>query len=100
MSIKVVAFDLDDTLWDMKPTLIRAERVLGKWLAENCPNLTYDVETMRQIREALCFTFARRGFRRVQVLSFQSGWVLVGVHCGPRPGNRIIFVRSGKTGAA
>lgn len=53
MAIKVLAFDLDDTLWDMKPTLIQAEKVLGDWLAEHCPELQYDVVTMRQFREQI-----------------------------------------------
>lgn len=53
MAIKVLAFDLDDTLWDMRPTLIQAEKVLGSWLSENCPDLQYDVVSMRQFREEI-----------------------------------------------
>jgi putative hydrolase of the HAD superfamily len=53
MAIKVLAFDLDDTLWDMRPTLIQAEKVLGSWLSGNCPDLQYDVVSMRQFREEI-----------------------------------------------
>lgn len=38
--IRVISFDLDDTLWDVKPTLIRAERACWEWLQEHCPALT------------------------------------------------------------
>jgi len=50
MAIKVLAFDLDDTLWDMKPTLIRAEQVLYAWLKSNCPRINYDSVNMRGLR--------------------------------------------------
>jgi|TARA_Y100000310_G_scaffold287350_1_gene312171 putative hydrolase of the HAD superfamily len=50
MAIKVLAFDLDDTLWDMRPTLIRAEQKLHEWLKSNCPRISYDPETTRSLR--------------------------------------------------
>lgn len=51
MKIKVIGFDLDDTLWAVKPVIIRAEKVLGDWLVNTVPELRYDVETMRQFRD-------------------------------------------------
>lgn len=39
MNIKVVSFDLDDTLWAVKPVLTNAEWVLQSWLTENAPLL-------------------------------------------------------------
>lgn len=56
MAIKVLAFDLDDTLWDMRPTLIQAEKVLADWLSSNCSQLQYDVVSMRQFREQILST--------------------------------------------
>lgn len=53
MGIKVVAFDLDDTLWDMQPTLARAERKLIEWLKHNCRDLDYDPEVMLELRSTL-----------------------------------------------
>lgn len=50
MAIKVLAFDLDDTLWDMRPTLIRAEKKLYAWLKSNCPRISYDLVSMRELR--------------------------------------------------
>lgn len=48
--IKVIAFDLDDTLWDVKPVLLRAERILDEFLSSNFPMLQYDVVSMRELR--------------------------------------------------
>ena len=35
--IKVITFDLDDTLWDARPVLITAEEALFTWLSSCCP---------------------------------------------------------------
>lgn len=40
MPIKAVVFDLDDTLWDVNPVIVRAERVHYQWLNQNAPKLT------------------------------------------------------------
>jgi HAD superfamily hydrolase (TIGR01509 family) len=37
--IRAVAFDLDNTLWDVDPVLVRAEERLLQWLCENCPRI-------------------------------------------------------------
>ena len=29
--IRVIAFDLDDTLWEVVPVIIRAEAILANW---------------------------------------------------------------------
>ncbi len=39
MSVKCITFDLDDTLWDCGPALMRAEAVLYRWLAGNYPRV-------------------------------------------------------------
>ncbi len=48
--IKVIAFDLDDTLWAVRPTIINAEKRLNDWLTETVPELRYDVTSMRDLR--------------------------------------------------
>jgi HAD superfamily hydrolase (TIGR01549 family) len=35
MTVKCITFDLDDTLWDCEPVLVRAEAVLYRWLGRN-----------------------------------------------------------------
>lgn len=49
--IKVIAFDLDDTLWEVTPVLLRAEATLNQWLAEKVEALRYSVEDMRGLRD-------------------------------------------------
>lgn len=39
MSIKLITFDLDDTLWDTAPVIVSAEAVLRDWLAAHAPKL-------------------------------------------------------------
>ncbi len=51
--IKVVAFDLDDTLWDVRPVILRAEKELAAWLTVSVPEFSYDVDTMRFYRQQL-----------------------------------------------
>ena len=37
MSIKYISFDLDDTFWDVMPTIYRAEDLTSSWIKENYP---------------------------------------------------------------
>jgi putative hydrolase of the HAD superfamily len=39
MPVKCITFDLDDTLWDCEPVLMRAEAVLYQWLACHYPRV-------------------------------------------------------------
>jgi len=39
MSIRLITFDLDDTLWDVAPVIRGAEAALGDWLALQAPRL-------------------------------------------------------------
>tara|TARA_B100000767_G_scaffold257378_1_gene265192 strand:+ start:9299 stop:10072 length:774 start_codon:yes stop_codon:yes gene_type:complete len=50
--IKAITFDLDDTLWPLKPTLINAETECYKWLQENAKPLTdkFSVEDIAAYR--------------------------------------------------
>jgi putative hydrolase of the HAD superfamily len=53
--MKAVIFDLDNTLWDVHPVIVRAERVLHEFLARNYPRVTerHDLESMRALRVAI-----------------------------------------------
>ncbi len=51
--IRVIAFDLDDTLWAVKPVIINAEKRLNDWLKQEVPQLNYDVTRMRELRHEL-----------------------------------------------
>jgi|GEM_PF-9280 len=37
--IRAICFDLDNTLWDVEPVLMRAERILADWLGHRYPRI-------------------------------------------------------------
>lgn len=41
--IRLITFDLDDTLWAVEPVIERANQVLCNWLAQNVPQMTTGV---------------------------------------------------------
>lgn len=53
--MRAIAFDLDNTLWDLGPALARAETRLGEWLLRHCPRVAerLTAEDMRAARAAL-----------------------------------------------
>ena len=53
--MRAVAFDLDNTLWDVEPVLARAEQRLLEWLHEHCPRIPQQLSLadMRAAREEL-----------------------------------------------
>jgi putative hydrolase of the HAD superfamily len=53
--VRAVAFDLDNTLWDVAPVIERAEALLYEWLREHCPRIPASVslDDMRAARELL-----------------------------------------------
>lgn len=54
MTIELVTFDLDDTLWHTAPVIQSAEIVLREWLAEHAPRLGFFApERLHEIRQRL-----------------------------------------------
>ncbi|MHC8356776.1 HAD family hydrolase [Pseudomonas sp. LB3P81] len=54
MTIQLITFDLDDTLWDTAPVIVSAEAILREWLTEHAPNLgAVPVEHLWAIRERI-----------------------------------------------
>jgi putative hydrolase of the HAD superfamily len=53
--IRAVAFDLDDTLWPIAPTIDRAERAMNAWVAREYPHVAgqFDINTLRLLRASL-----------------------------------------------
>ena len=49
--IKVVAFDLDNTLWESEFVIRRAEARLMQWFKDNVPQSKYDTIDMRGLRQ-------------------------------------------------
>ena len=55
MAIKLITFDLDNTLWDNNPVLLRAEQACYDHLLERAPNMTqhYSLSDLAKLRMAL-----------------------------------------------
>lgn len=54
-TVQAIAFDLDDTLWPIAPTIDRAERAMTEWVAREYPHVTgqFDINTLRLLRASL-----------------------------------------------
>lgn len=50
MSIQVLTFDLDNTLWETDPVIIRAEQASYQALLQHCPHVA-DLYTLEGVRE-------------------------------------------------
>jgi putative hydrolase of the HAD superfamily len=70
-AVRAICFDLDNTLWEIEPVLMRAERILADWLGRRYPNIpaAFTPAEMLKVREALVaerpdqahdFSFLRR----------------------------------------
>jgi putative hydrolase of the HAD superfamily len=55
MAIKLLTFDLDDTLWPCMTTIMRTEEKLYQWFADYHPTIinSYSIEQLRQKRQQL-----------------------------------------------
>ena len=53
--IRAITLDLDDTLWPVWPTIVRAEQVLHDWLVQHAPRTAqrYPVAAMRTLRDTI-----------------------------------------------
>lgn len=70
-AVRAICFDLDNTLWEIGPVLVRAERILADWLRSRYPRIPerFPHDVMLDMRAALAlerpemahdFTFLRR----------------------------------------
>lgn len=55
LSFKLITFDLDDTLWDMRPVLVRAEKRVKEWSKSRCPELyqRHSIEDLMALRHSV-----------------------------------------------
>jgi putative hydrolase of the HAD superfamily len=53
--ITAICFDLDNTLWEVWPVIVRAEQVMYAFLAERYPRIVarYSVEALRTVRDCV-----------------------------------------------
>jgi putative hydrolase of the HAD superfamily len=55
LRIYALIFDLDNTLWDVGPVIVRAEQTLGEFLARSFPRVLerHTLDTLRELRARL-----------------------------------------------
>ena len=55
MAIKLLTFDLDDTLWPCMITIMRTEESLHQWFSKHHPNIVqrYSIKQLRHKRQQL-----------------------------------------------
>ena len=55
MTIKYISFDLDDTFWDVMPTIYKAEELTTAWIKENYPGTAKLMasENMTEVRKRI-----------------------------------------------
>ena len=51
--IKVIGFDLDDTLWDVMPVIKSAEKKLSDWVLSKIPEVRYGLAEIKQARDKI-----------------------------------------------
>ena len=61
--IKVIGFDLDDTLWDVRPVIKSAEKKLSDWVLSKIPEVRYGLAEIKQAREKILFKDPAIGFQ-------------------------------------
>ena len=61
--IKVIGFDLDDTLWDVMPVIKSAEKKLSDWVLSRIPEISYGLAEIKQAREKILFKDPEIGFQ-------------------------------------
>src|SRR3954469_2165969 len=70
-AVRAICFDLDNTLWEIEPVLVRAERILADWLERRYPKIpaAFTLADVQRVRAELVaerpdqahdFTFLRR----------------------------------------
>ena len=81
--IRLLTFDLDDTLWELTPVLRRAEAAGYRWLQENIPAVTdlFSVEQLRDMRMQIARERPDLAHRvtALRKLSLQRAMTLAGV---------------------
>ena len=55
MTIKYISFDLDDTFWDVMPTIYKAEELTTAWIKKNYPGTAKLMasENMTEVRKRI-----------------------------------------------
>ena len=80
--IDAVVFDLDDTLWPIAPTILRAEKAMAGWIRDNAPDVAarWDVNTLKLLRASM---IAANPALKNDVMALRRGTILAAFdECG------------------
>jgi len=60
-ALRAIIFDLDNTLWDVGPVILRAEHAMFEFLARHFPRVAelHDLESMRDVRARMAIEHPR-----------------------------------------
>src|SRR5690349_801450 len=76
MPIRAICFDLDNTLWDVWPTIMRAEQATYEFLTERYPRIAhrYSIEGLRTERERIAREHSHRShdFTFIRIATLQA----------------------------
>jgi HAD superfamily hydrolase (TIGR01509 family) len=65
MAIRLLTLDLDNTLWETDPVIVRAEKATHDWIAEHAPQAAsfYSLEALREYRNQIAECYPDLRFR-------------------------------------
>lgn len=93
--LRLITFDLDDTLWDLRPVLVQAEQDLATWAAGRCPELVerFDRAALMALRLELMASRPELAHRisDVRIESLR----LALEQCGRAPGEALTLAHEG-----
>ncbi len=80
--ITAISLDLDDTLWPIAPTIVRAEARLHSWFESHFPAVatSYPIKTMRTLRERIWLEnpALQHDFTATRLLSLRNAMLPLG----------------------
>ncbi len=87
IAIRAITLDLDDTLWPIGPTIVRAEQRTHEWLLENAPAVAagWPIHRLKELRLSLyqARTELQHDFLQLRRLALRHAFAQCGIDAGP-----------------
>ncbi len=74
MTIKCIAFDLDDTLWECHPVILNAEQKFYNWLKSYYPKITEKYSSQQLIQHRIAYMGAQQDNLH-DLTTLRKGWM-------------------------
>jgi FMN hydrolase / 5-amino-6-(5-phospho-D-ribitylamino)uracil phosphatase len=87
--VNALSLDLDETLWPIMPTIVRAEQLTNDWIASNAPKVAtkFDNKALRALREQLQ---AEDPLRKVDLLKARRDTLLHAFKASGEPSEKAL----------